>query len=57
VTEKPCRWDDAMFEASTLGLPAPQPKGYGKQGLASQRAARKRKEKEAKKRNKRKAKS
>jgi hypothetical protein len=57
MTEKPCRWDDAMFEASTLGLPAPRPKGYGKEIIAFQRACQKRKEKEAKKRNKRKAKS
>lgn len=36
-TEKPCQWNDAMYDASTMGLPAPRPAEYGKEMRAYQK--------------------
>jgi hypothetical protein len=36
-TEKQCQWNDAMHDASTMGLPCPRPASYGKDVRACQR--------------------
>lgn len=52
-----CRWDDAMQEASTLGLPCPRPAGYGKDVRAYQRLCEQRRKQQRAAKSKRKPKS
>lgn len=56
MTEKPCRWNDEMFDASTMGLPVGRSAEYGKQMRSYQRQCEKRREKQRKAATRRKGK-
>lgn len=48
MAEKPCRWDDKMFDASTMGLPVGRSAEYGKEMRSYQRQCEEQREKQRK---------
>lgn len=48
MSERPCQWNDVMFDASTMGLPIGRPASYGRAMRSYQRQCEKRRKQQRK---------